>query len=40
MIPAAFEYRVPETLEEVIRELQENGDEAKLLARRPLADSR
>jgi carbon-monoxide dehydrogenase medium subunit len=32
MIPAAFEYRAPETLEEVIRELQENGDEAKLLA--------
>jgi carbon-monoxide dehydrogenase medium subunit len=32
MIPAAFEYRAPETLEEVIRELQENGEEAKLLA--------
>jgi aerobic carbon-monoxide dehydrogenase medium subunit len=32
MIPAAFEYRAPETLDEVIRELQENGDEAKLLA--------
>jgi carbon-monoxide dehydrogenase medium subunit len=32
MIPAAFDYRAPETLEEVIRELQENGDEAKLLA--------
>jgi carbon-monoxide dehydrogenase medium subunit len=32
MIPAAFDYRAPESLEEVIRELQENGDEAKLLA--------
>jgi aerobic carbon-monoxide dehydrogenase medium subunit len=32
MIPAAFDYRAPETLEEVIRELQDNGDEAKLLA--------
>ena len=32
MIPAAFEYRAPESLEEVIRELQENGEEAKLLA--------
>ncbi|HEX8976704.1 MAG TPA: xanthine dehydrogenase family protein subunit M [Solirubrobacteraceae bacterium] len=32
MIPAAFDYRAPETLDEVIRELHENGDEAKLLA--------
>ncbi len=32
MIPAAFEYRAPESLEEVIRELQENGEDAKLLA--------
>ena len=32
MIPAEFDYRVPESLEQVIRELQENGDEAKLLA--------
>jgi carbon-monoxide dehydrogenase medium subunit len=32
MIPAAFDYRAPESLEEVVRELQENGDEAKLLA--------
>jgi carbon-monoxide dehydrogenase medium subunit len=32
MIPAAFEYRAPESLEEVIRELVENGEEAKLLA--------
>ncbi len=32
MIPAEFDYRAPESLEEVIRELQENGDEAKLLA--------
>jgi carbon-monoxide dehydrogenase medium subunit len=32
MIPAEFDYRAPESLEQVIRELQENGDEAKLLA--------
>jgi len=32
MIPATFEYRAPESLEEVIRELQENGEDAKLLA--------
>jgi carbon-monoxide dehydrogenase medium subunit len=32
MIPAAFDYRAPESLDEVIRELEENGDEAKLLA--------
>jgi carbon-monoxide dehydrogenase medium subunit len=32
MIPAEFDYRAPESLEEVIRELHENGDEAKLLA--------
>ncbi len=32
MIPAAFEYRAPESLQEVIRELQENGEDAKLLA--------
>ena len=32
MIPAEFDYRVPESLDQVIRELQENGDEAKLLA--------
>jgi aerobic carbon-monoxide dehydrogenase medium subunit len=32
MIPAEFDYRAPESLDQVIRELQENGDEAKLLA--------
>jgi len=32
MIPAEFEYRAPESLEEAIRELQENGEDAKLLA--------
>jgi aerobic carbon-monoxide dehydrogenase medium subunit len=32
MIPAAFDYRAPESLDEVIRELVENGEEAKLLA--------
>ncbi|HET9102100.1 MAG TPA: xanthine dehydrogenase family protein subunit M [Solirubrobacteraceae bacterium] len=32
MIPAAFDYRAPESLEQVIRELQENGEDAKLLA--------
>ena len=32
MIPAEFDYVAPESLEEVIRELQENGEDAKLLA--------
>ena len=32
MIPAEFDYRAPESLEEAIRELQENGEDAKLLA--------
>jgi carbon-monoxide dehydrogenase medium subunit len=32
VIPAEFEYRAPESLEEAIRELQENGEDAKLLA--------
>jgi carbon-monoxide dehydrogenase medium subunit len=32
MIPAEFDYRAPESLEEAIRELVENGEEAKLLA--------
>ncbi len=32
MIPAEFDYQAPETLEEAIRMLHENGDEAKLLA--------
>ncbi len=32
MIPAEFDYEAPETLEEAIRMLRENGDEAKLLA--------
>jgi carbon-monoxide dehydrogenase medium subunit len=32
VIPAEFDYRAPETLDEAIRELHENGDEAKLLA--------
>jgi carbon-monoxide dehydrogenase medium subunit len=32
MIPAEFDYLAPETLDEAIRELHENGDEAKLLA--------
>ncbi|MGB9186284.1 MAG: xanthine dehydrogenase family protein subunit M [Solirubrobacteraceae bacterium] len=32
MIPAEFDYRAPESLDEAIRELVENGDEAKLLA--------
>ena len=32
MIPAAFEYRAPETLAAAIAQLQEHGDEAKLLA--------
>jgi carbon-monoxide dehydrogenase medium subunit len=32
MIPAEFDYEAPETLDEAIRILHENGDEAKLLA--------
>jgi aerobic carbon-monoxide dehydrogenase medium subunit len=32
MISAAFDYKAPETLEEAIRMLVENGEEAKLLA--------
>jgi len=32
MIPAEFDYVAPESLEEVFRELQENGEDAKLLA--------
>ena len=32
MIPAAFDYVAPESLEQVIRELHENGEDAKLLA--------
>ncbi len=32
MISAEFDYEVPETLEQAVRMLQENGDEAKLLA--------
>jgi carbon-monoxide dehydrogenase medium subunit len=32
MIPASFDYVAPETLDEAIRMLDENGDEAKLLA--------
>jgi aerobic carbon-monoxide dehydrogenase medium subunit len=32
MIPAEFDYEAPETLDEAIRMLVENGDEAKLLA--------
>ena len=32
MIPAEFDYAAPETLDEAIRMLVENGDEAKLLA--------
>jgi carbon-monoxide dehydrogenase medium subunit len=32
MIPAEFYYEAPESLEEAIRMLHENGDEAKLLA--------
>jgi carbon-monoxide dehydrogenase medium subunit len=32
MIPAEFDYVAPETLDEAIRHLVENGDEAKLLA--------
>jgi carbon-monoxide dehydrogenase medium subunit len=32
MIPAEFDYEAPESLEQAIRILHENGDEAKLLA--------
>ena len=32
MIPAEFDYAAPETLDEAIRLLRDNGDEAKLLA--------
>jgi carbon-monoxide dehydrogenase medium subunit len=32
MIPAEFDYEAPETLDEAIRILHENGDDAKLLA--------
>jgi carbon-monoxide dehydrogenase medium subunit len=32
MIPAEFDYEAPESLDEAIRMLNENGDEAKLLA--------
>ena len=32
MIPAEFDYPAPESLDEAIRELHENGDDAKLLA--------
>ncbi len=32
MIPAEFDYEAPDTLDEAIRMLDENGDEAKLLA--------
>jgi carbon-monoxide dehydrogenase medium subunit len=32
MIPAEFEYRVPETLEDAIRALVDGGEDAKLLA--------
>jgi carbon-monoxide dehydrogenase medium subunit len=32
MIPAEFDYEAPESLDQVIRMLHENGDEAKLLA--------
>ncbi len=32
MIPAEFDYTAPETLEDVFRELEENGEDAKLLA--------
>jgi carbon-monoxide dehydrogenase medium subunit len=32
MIPAEFDYEAPESLEEAIRMLHENGEEAKLLA--------
>jgi carbon-monoxide dehydrogenase medium subunit len=32
MIPAAFDYEAPESLEEAVRMLHENGEDAKLLA--------
>jgi aerobic carbon-monoxide dehydrogenase medium subunit len=32
VIPAAFEYEAPETLDEAVRLLRENGEDAKLLA--------
>jgi carbon-monoxide dehydrogenase medium subunit len=32
MIPARFDYTAPETLDEAVRELHENGEDAKLLA--------
>lgn len=32
MIPAEFDYEAPDSLDEAIRMLEENGDEAKLLA--------
>src|ERR1700732_5633941 len=32
MIPAAFEYHAPKTLEEALRLVERHGDEAKLLA--------
>jgi len=32
MIPAEFDYVAPESLDEVLRELHDNGEEAKLLA--------
>ncbi len=32
MIPAEFDYTAPETLEDVFSELEENGEDAKLLA--------
>ena len=32
MIPAPFDYEAPETVDEAIRMLQENGEDAKLLA--------
>src|SRR5689334_12615632 len=32
MIPAEFDYVAPESLDEAIRELHENGEDAKLLA--------
>ena len=32
MIPAAFDYVAPESLDQVIRELHDNGEDAKLLA--------
>src|SRR5205823_13459955 len=32
MIPAEFDYVAPESLEEAIRELHENGEDAKVLA--------